>query len=182
MPKWLNPANFCTLLRMILVPFVILAIFFGEHLKAAWIFSAAAVTDLLDGELARHFGWSTPAGAYFDPIADKLLLSGVFLALAGAGSVPWWFVGIVFGRDILILAAAAAALLFTRLRKFPPSRWGKLSTFFQIVTAVAWMAHNAFPSAPLGAPARVLIWPSTCLTVWSGIHYAWRGARMLRTD
>jgi cardiolipin synthase len=91
-----------------------------------------------------------------------------------------WFVGIIFGRDLLILAAAGVALLATRLRAFPPSVWGKASTFLQIVTAVAWMAKSA-TDLPLASDAAVaLLWPSSAVTVWSGIHYAWRGFRMAR--
>ena len=97
----------------------------------------AALTDILDGAVARRFRLATPAGAWLDPVADKCLLSGVFLALAAAGTVPWWLVGIVFGRDFYILAGAATVMLLTPVRKFPPSIWGKVSTLVQIVTAVA---------------------------------------------
>src|SRR5579883_2909018 len=107
--------------------------------RALALFAAAAVTDALDGALARRFGWTSTAGAYLDPIADKALLSGLYLTLAVTGDIPWWLVGLIFGRDLLILAAAGLALLFTRLRAFPPSLWGKVSTIFQVLTAVAWM-------------------------------------------
>ena len=99
MPRWFNLANFFTLIRLILIPYVIGAILSGHHSRALELFFVAAVTDVIDGTLARSYGMSTQAGAYLDPIADKCLLSGIFLALGAIGSVPWWFVAIVLGRD-----------------------------------------------------------------------------------
>jgi len=92
---------------------------------------------------------TTQVGAYLDPIADKCLLSGVYLALAWAHLVPWWLVAIIFGRDIYILAAVAVVMLFTPIRGFPPSIWGKVSTFVQICTAVLWMARTIFATKVL---------------------------------
>src|SRR5215471_2053243 len=105
MPSWLNLANCITLLRLVLVPFVITAILGGQHLRAAELFALAAVTDVLDGAAARRLRLASQTGAYLDPIADKCLLSGVFVALAAVESVPWWFVAVVFGRDLYILMA-----------------------------------------------------------------------------
>ena len=69
----------------------------------------AALTDVIDGALARSYGLASQVGAYLDPIADKCLLSGIFLALGATGTVPWWFVAVVFGRDIYILLAVVAS-------------------------------------------------------------------------
>ena len=173
MTRWLNAANLLTLLRLVLVPFVILAILDGRHILALALFAGAALTDVLDGAVARRFHLATPAGAWLDPVADKCLLSGVFLALAAAGTAPWWLVGIIFGRDFYMLAGAATVMSLTPVRKFPPSIWGKVSTFVQIVTAVAWMSGN------VGA-ARAMLWPCAALTIWSGIHYTWRTLQLLR--
>ena len=144
MPRWLNLANTFTLVRLVLTPIVIVAILDKHHLLALVLFFLAAVTDVLDGLAARRLDQRTPTGAYFDPIADKCLMSGVFLALAAAGLAPWWFVGIVLGRDVYILLGALIFLAFTRIRKFPPSMWGKASTFVQIVTVVTWLVRDAF--------------------------------------
>jgi cardiolipin synthase len=173
MPRWLNAANLLTFLRFVLVPFVILAILDGRHTLALALFAVAALTDVLDGAVARRFRLATPAGAWLDPVADKCLISGVFLALAGAGTVPWWLVGIVFGRDFYILAGVAIVMLLTPVRKFPPSIWGKASTFVQVLTVVAWMAGSV-------GPARAMLWPCAAFTIWSGIHYTWRTIRLLR--
>jgi cardiolipin synthase (CMP-forming) len=167
MTRKVNAANLLTLLRLVLVPFVIFAILDGRHTLALALFAGAALTDLLDGAVARRFRLATPAGAWLDPVADKCLLSGAFLALAGAGMMPWWLVGIVFGRDLYILAGAASVMLLASVRKFPPSIWGKVSTFVQILTVVVSMAGY------VGA-ARVMLWPCAAFTIWSGIHYTWR--------
>jgi cardiolipin synthase len=180
MGRRLNLANLLTLLRLALVPFVILAILDGRNLTAAELFAVAALTDVLDGAAARRMKVATPAGAYLDPIADKFLLSGVFVALAAVEQVPWWFVAVVFGRDLYILIAVGLMMAFTRIRKFPPSVWGKVSTFVQIAAAVVWMARSIFTNAPLGGLATAMLWTATAFTVWSGIHYTWRGIRILR--
>jgi cardiolipin synthase len=181
MPVWVTIPNVLTLLRLALVPFVIAAVLAGRHTRALELFLLAGFTDLIDGAVARHFRSSTQAGAYLDPIADKCLLSGTFFALAAARIVPWWFVLLVFGRDLYILAGVAILMLKTRNRNFPPSRWGKFSTFFQIAAAVAWMVRNAVPGPLLDAAATTLLWASAAFTLASGIHYTWRGAQLLRS-
>jgi len=180
MRAWLTLPNLFTLVRLVLAPVIVYATLDQRAFAALCIFAVAASTDVVDGYLARHFGAATAAGAFFDPIADKLLLTGVYLALALGASVPWWLVGVIFGRDLLILAASAVALLTTKVRAFPPSVWGKASTFFQILTAVAFLGRAAFGSALLHNVSVALIWPTVALTVWSGVNYGWRGVRLLR--
>lgn len=173
--------NLLTAGRLVLAPFVVYCIWSRQHMMAAVLFAVAAATDGIDGFLARRLHAASRAGAYLDPIADKLLLGGVYLALASIRSVPWWLVALIFGRDLLILAAAITALLFTRVRAFPPSVWGKISTFFQIMTAVSFLARNALGTAMLSALCEGLIWPTAAMTIWSGLDYGRRGSTMLRT-
>ena len=180
MPAWLNLPNALTLLRLLLTPFIIQAILSGHHTQAFALFFFAAVTDILDGAAARALHLSTQTGAYLDPIADKTLLSGVFIALAAARMVPWWFVALVFGRDIYILLGVTLFFLFTPIRKFPPSPWGKASTFFQISTAVLWMASNMLGFSSIQTLAVVTLWLSAAVTVASGLHYTWRGMQLAR--
>jgi cardiolipin synthase (CMP-forming) len=182
MSRWLNIPNSFTLLRLALVPFIIQAIVEGRHFAALALFAVAALTDLLDGAAARHFGSSTQAGAYLDPIADKCLLSGVFLALAVASILPWWVVAIIFGRDIYILLAVAVIMLSTPVRRFPPTIWGKLATFVQIITAVAWMARDVLSNTILDAFPAAMLWPCVGFTIWSGVHYTWRGIQLAKAD
>ena len=182
MPRWLNVANFLTLLRLLLMPPIVQAILNGRHTLALVLFVLAGFTDLFDGMAARHWKLETEAGAYLDPIADKCLLSGIFLAMAGAGIVPWRYVAIVFGRDLYILLGAAAILTWTPIRSFPPSVWGKASTFVQIATAVTWMVRNMLEISWLGVLATGTLWISAAFTIWSGVHYTWRGIQVVRVD
>lgn len=172
--------NLLTIARLLLAPSVFRAITDGRHTAALVLFFCAALTDGLDGVLARRFGQTTSAGAFLDPIADKVLLSGVYLALAIAGSVPWWLVMVILGRDVFLLASSGIVMLFTDFRQFKPSVWGKISTLLQIVCAIAWMVRNAGISPQLNSVALVLVWPTAVVTLWSGVHYSWRTIRSLR--
>ena len=178
MPRW--APNALTCLRLLLAPFVIQAIWKGHAAAALVLFACAAATDGLDGFIARRFELASARGAYLDPIADKILLSGVYLALAASGSVPWWLVGLIFGRDVYILLGASLFLRFTPMRKFPPSSWGKTSTFLQVVTAVLWMARNWLGGPVLYALAIAFLWPCAAFTLASGLHYTWRGIQLAR--
>ncbi|HTA71583.1 MAG TPA: CDP-alcohol phosphatidyltransferase family protein [Bryobacteraceae bacterium] len=169
--------NLFTLARLILAPFVVLAILNAHYGRAIVLFFAAGITDVIDGLLARRLGESTPAGAYFDPVADKILLSAIYIALGVVRAIPWWMVALVFARDILILAMAAYGLLFTSVRRFPPSVWGKISTFLQIGAALVVMgARDGIP-----APVDLALWLMVAGTAWSGVHYVWQGIHILRT-
>jgi cardiolipin synthase len=171
-----NLPNLFTLARLLLTPFIASDILSGRYARAIILLFAAGFTDVMDGYLARRFKISTRAGAYFDPIADKILLSAIYISLGAAGAMPWWIVGIVFGRDVLILAMAAYGLLFTQLRKFPPSVWGKISTFLQIGAALVVMGARAGIAAPVTLALYLMVFG----TIVSGIHYVWRAVVLLR--
>ncbi len=172
--------NLLTIARLLLAPFIFAAIVSGRHVLALTLFAVAALTDGLDGLLARRIHQITPLGAYLDPIADKVLLSGVYISLAVAGSIPSWLVVLILGRDIFLLATSGIALLFTAYREFRPSVWGKASTFVQIACATTWMARGALNLPSLDVLAPALVWPVAAITVWSGLHYSWRGFRFLK--
>ena len=173
-----NLPNLFTLIRLFLSPFVARAILAGYYGQAIILFFIAGVSDAVDGFLARRLGESTPLGAYFDPIADKILLSVIYLSLAAARAIPWWMVTVVLGRDVLILAMACYGLLFTSVRKFPPSVWGKISTFLQILAALVVLgSHYGVP-----APVDFVLWLMLSGTIVSGFHYAWRAMMLLRAN
>ena|ERR1051326_909372 len=180
MSGWINLANLFTLLRLALAPVIVWAILQGSHLLALVLFVFAGFTDVIDGALARGFGQVTQWGAYLDPIADKCLLSGIFLALGSSGIVPWWFVAVVFGRDLFILLGVLGFLSLTKVRAFPPSVWGKASTFIQICTAVVWMTRNTLHSPVLDALASGMLWVCAVFTIWSGFDYTLRGIQLTR--
>jgi cardiolipin synthase len=176
-PRWLNVANLITLARLAAVPFAVRAILLEEHSRALAIVLVAGLTDAVDGAVARRFGVASSVGAYLDPIVDKLFLSAVYISLAMISSVPWWLVVEIFARDFLILATSGAAMLFLHIRRFPPSIWGKASTFLQILCALVIMIGNALPDSTAARWSGALIWPVAILTGFSGLHYLWRGFR-----
>jgi cardiolipin synthase len=173
--------NLLTLARLALAPYIAWLIVAGHARTALYLLVAAGLTDVADGVVARRFGWTSASGAYLDPLADKVLAAGVFLALGVAGAVPWWLVVIVFGRDVLILATAGAFLAFSRVRGFEPSVWGKISTVCQVTTAGFAIGNLAYPHLGVGWIVNALVWAAAAATIWSGAHYSWRAvARQAR--
>jgi cardiolipin synthase (CMP-forming) len=124
--------NQLTLLRMIFVPFIVIHLVEGRYLWALVVFVIAGFSDGLDGLLARTLHQQTLLGQYLDPIADKLLLSTIFLVLSILRKIPWKFTVLVFSRDISILAASAVLFAIAGLRNFRPSIFGKANTVSQI--------------------------------------------------
>ncbi len=170
---WTVP-NLITAARIALAPYVAWLMATGRARAGLYWLIAVGLTDIVDGFLARRFGWTSAAGAYLDPLADKVMAGCVYLALGFAGAIPWWLVGIVFGRDILIVAAAGLFMAFTEVRKFEPSVWGKLSTFCQLTAAGFAIGDLAYPDLHVGWIVRILVWVAAAATVWSGTHYLWR--------
>src|SRR5580698_10753025 len=134
--------NQLTFLRLMFLPFFIMAIHYERYGWALVIFVVAGASDALDGLLARGLNQRTPLGAYLDPIADKLLLSSSYFVLALKDKIGWWLAILVLGRDVLLLAACAVILLTVGYRPFPPSIWGKLTTFFEILLIVVVLVQG----------------------------------------
>lgn len=177
MLNWLNPANLLTLVRIAVMPVLIHAILDGRNERALWVLFVAALTDAADGAVARRFEFKSRFGAYLDPIADKLLLVGIYLALAFIGRAPVWLVAMIFVRDVLIVLVAAIGLFFLGRSSYPPSLWGKASTFFQLTYALALMAHNVWPGSPTRWLESPLMLAVAVFTTVSGLHYCWRAWR-----
>src|SRR5216683_6796237 len=139
--------NQLTFLRLGFLPFFIISIHYRRYDIALAVLIIAALTDGLDGLLARSLDQKTALGAYLDPIADKLLLSSSFVVLALNRKISWWLTILVLGRDILLLTSAAVILVVAGYRPFPPSIYGKLTTTVQIllVFAVVLLAVTEWP-------------------------------------
>ena len=127
--------NILTLLRMVLVPVVVWLMISREFESAFWLFVFAGATDAVDGFLAKRFDQATLLGAYLDPVADKLLLVGVFVTLGMVGGLPSWLVVLIVSRDVMIVIAFAVAYLVGRPVKVRPLMVSKLNTAAQIVLA-----------------------------------------------
>ena len=169
--------NLLTAARLVAGFFAFRAILSLEFVAALVLAVAAGITDALDGYLARRYGWISRLGAWMDPVADKILLSGAFLCLGSVRAVPVCVVYVVLGRDVWILAGAALAFVVTGRRDFPPSRLGKASTAVQIVNVAAVLAANAAPIPGLALAAAWLYYATATMAVLSAAHYTWRMIR-----
>ena len=173
----MNVPNFITLIRIILVPVMLIFILEGKNLFALLTFAVAAISDGLDGFIARMFNQKTRLGAFLDPIADKLLLSTSFIVLAIYGLAPKWLAIMVVSRDLLILTGIGILAWDTDFPKIKPTFDGKATTFFQIVTIGFLLAHDYMESFQwLYMP---LIICTAVLTAISGVRYIIIGFRIL---
>lgn len=179
---WLTIPNLLTLARIVLTPFILIELARGHWLAGGWMFGAAAFTDALDGWLARGFGAQSKVGQYLDPIADKLLLTCIYIGLTLGGAVPRWIVLLIVARDLWILLLSGFALRFTGFRDLQPSVWGKASTFFQIMAAVAMMAARAYENDWFLKISAMLLAGVVVLAVVSGLNYSLRGLHFYRVS
>ena len=177
---WLTIPNLLTLVRILLTPFILIELARGNYLVGGWTFGAAAFTDILDGLLARRFGGESKIGQYLDPIADKILLTCIYIGLTLGGAVPLWIVVLILARDLWILSLSAIALRFTQFRELQPSVWGKASTFCQVMAAVAVMAARAYENSIFLRISTALIAGVGVLAIVSGFDYSMRGIAYLR--
>ena len=127
--------NLITLGRILLVPVVVWAIAAGELTFAFGLFVAAAISDAVDGFLAKRFGMQTELGAYLDPLADKVLIVSIYLTLGITGIIPRWIVILVVSRDIMIVGAVLLSWLVDKPMRVKPLMVSKLNTAAQIIYA-----------------------------------------------
>ena len=167
----LSLPNQLTMFRLLLLPFILIAMIYGRHKTALALFLVAAATDVIDGTIARRFGQKTELGAYLDPLADKLLLSSAFIAQAVIGAIPWWLTILVISRDVVILGTVAVIMLATPIRDFQPGSFGKLNTVVQATTISIVILNNAHPTELAVAVIGVLIWAAAATTLASSADY-----------
>lgn len=140
----INLPNFITLGRVISVPFVFWLLLSGEAKMAFLLFVAAGVSDAVDGFLAKRFNWQTTLGAYLDPLADKLLIVSIYIALGAREQIPLWLVIAVVSRDVLILAAVMLSWLLDHPVVIKPLLVSKLNTAAQLILASTVLADEGF--------------------------------------
>jgi cardiolipin synthase (CMP-forming) len=165
--------NLLTLARICLAPFLVAAILEGRFALSFYLFLAAGLTDALDGALARLLKQRTMLGQYLDPVADKLLLSTLFLVLMHMGLIPVRVTVMVFGRDVGILVVAAILYAAAGRREFIPSIFGKANTFAQIAAVAAVLLHQLTAARWVAEVRMIALGATMVLTVVSGLHYAW---------
>jgi cardiolipin synthase (CMP-forming) len=170
----LNIPNFITVGRVILVPVVFWLLVSGRVQAAFFTFVVAGISDGVDGYLAKRYGWTTELGAYLDPLADKLLLVSIFVAMGVLGELPSWLVIGVVSRDILIVAAIMLSWLMDNPVRIRPLAVSKINTAAQLVLASTVLADVGFELG-LVTLRWVLIWATAILTLASLAAYmrAW---------
>jgi cardiolipin synthase len=164
--------NQITLLRLGFLPVFLTLISYGRYQWALFVLVVAGLSDFIDGLLARKLNQRSSLGAYLDPIADKLLLSSSFVILAYKTRIAWWLTIIVLSRDILILIVAVVILLISGYRPFPPSIFGKLTTFFEIVLVFTVVLNAAYPSFHSRLLHNALVDVVTVFAIGSAVHYS----------
>ena len=175
---WQNTANILTLARLACIPLLLLLLAEGEADAAFYVFAAAAVSDALDGFMAKRFTGVTAVGAVLDPLADKLLITALLAALALNGDIPVWLFALTLLRDVLIVAGVALLRLAVPAFRIVPHPLGKLCTFAQLCLGGAALAGlSAVPALAALVPA--LIHVTAALTVLSGLAYLATGRRAL---
>ena len=174
--------NQLTLLRMSFLPFIVIKLVDGHYGVALTLFVLAGMSDGLDGLLARALKQQTVLGQYLDPIADKMLLSTVFLVLSILHKIPWKYTVVVFSRDISILAASTVLFAIAGLRDFRPSIFGKANTFAQVAAVFFVLMLQIRPERWIDIARLTFLHATFIFTVISAIHYVYLVGKRLRAN
>lgn len=178
----LTAPNQLTLLRMVFVPFIVIELVEGRYFRALLLLVIAGLSDGLDGLLARKLHQQTLLGQYLDPIADKLMLSTLFLVLSILRKIPWKFTVLVFSRDISILAASAVLFAIAGLRNFRPSIFGKANTFSQIAAVFFVMLFCLRPERWILITRTLFLRATFAFTIISALHYVFLVQHRLKSN
>ncbi|WP_053957379.1 CDP-diacylglycerol--glycerol-3-phosphate 3-phosphatidyltransferase [Inediibacterium massiliense] len=177
----MNLANKLTIARIFLVPLFMLVLLnkipYGMYI-AAGIFTIAALTDTLDGYIARSRNQVTKFGKFMDPLADKLLVTAALVCLVQMHKLPAWIVVVIISREytISILRAVAASEGIV----IAASWWGKAKTLTQIIAIVAILLNN-YPFSLIHFPfSTIMLWVAVILTIVSGIDYLYLNRHVLK--
>ena len=180
--QMLTAPNQLTLLRMIFLPFIVINVVGHHYVWALVLFVLAGLSDGLDGLLARKLHQQTQLGQYLDPIADKLLMSTMFLVLSieHRALVPWKFTVVVFSRDISILLVSGVLFMIAGLTDFRPSIFGKANTFAQVAAIFFAMLMLVMPVLWVDIARKTFLKATFVFTILSAVHYAFLVQHRLR--
>lgn len=179
-PSNWNVPNILTVVRIILVPIYVVLMFLGPEefswrLAATIVFTAAMLTDLADGHIARKYSLITDFGKLWDPIADKALTGAAFITLSILGDLPWVFTVIILVREWGITWVREVLKKYGTV--MAANKGGKAKTVTQTLALILFNLNLDFLPGPLQVLAWVLMWAALILTVITGIDYlrhAWR--------
>lgn len=171
--------NFITALRLVLVIPVVVLLIQRRFTEALLVFAVAGASDVLDGFLARRYGWFTRLGGWLDPVADKIMLVSTYVTLVWLGLIPFWLLAMVIARDVTILMGGVVYYFWVEKVDAQPSWISKLNTVAQIALVMAVMFDRGVAALPI-AWLEVMIGAVTLTTALSGAGYvATWGARAI---
>lgn len=178
----LSHPNSLTLYRIAAVPGIVILVYFPNRFclfLAALLFSAAAITDYLDGFYARQLGLESDFGKVMDPIADKLLVSSSLIMLAYRHWIPAWIVCVIVGREFAV--SGLRSIISEKGKDVSASWLGKYKTGFQIAAIIPLLFNYSYFGIDLHLVGMVFLWLSLVMTVWSGADYFIRFRSLLKT-
>jgi CDP-diacylglycerol--glycerol-3-phosphate 3-phosphatidyltransferase len=178
--QFLRHPNSLTLFRIIAVPIIVVLMIYPNRwftAIAALIFSAAAITDYLDGYLARQHGLESTLGKVMDPVADKLLVSSAFIMITSHGWIPAWMVCIIVGRELAV--TGLRNIIAGEGQDVSASWLGKYKTGFQIAAVIPLLFHYPYFGVNLHAIGYFFLIGALIFTVWSGADYFIRFRKLL---
>ena len=173
----MNLPNLITLGRLFSVPIVVWLILGGQMKAAFWIFFIAALSDAVDGILAKLLDAETVFGAFLDPIADKALLVGAFLTLGHEGYIVTWLVIMVVFRDLVIVGGAILFQTVTKTLTMQPLLISKVNTFVQLTFAIVVLLVEAYRIED-GFALEIIGYIVAITTLWSGTAYVFTWSQM----
>lgn len=162
--------NIITLLRILLVLPIMFLLSRQQYDVVLWLFLIAAISDAVDGYLARRYHWQSSVGAMLDPLADKVMLVGCYLILGWMVLLPWWLVALVIFRDVVILTGALVYRWRCGELKMTPSLISKVNTILQMLLGL-WVIVSAAGVDTWQWLLQALIMLVALSTLWSGIDY-----------
>ncbi|WP_422475240.1 CDP-diacylglycerol--glycerol-3-phosphate 3-phosphatidyltransferase [Endozoicomonas sp. ALB032] len=177
----MNIPNTLTMLRVVLVPFLVLIFYLPIEMRytlCAGIFAAAAVTDWFDGYLARRWNQTTPFGAFFDPVADKIMVATALCLLVDEFRAAWMTIPavIIIGREIVISALREWMAEIGKRTSVAVNMIGKFKTVGQMMAITLLLLAPAPLESMIGYIGLALLYISAILTLWSMyvyLHAAW---------
>jgi cardiolipin synthase len=169
--------NLITTIRIILAPVFVIYLINDQFLPALIVFLLCAVSDGLDGMVARLMNQRSKLGAYLDPLADKLLLVAAFVTLSVRGYLPAWLTVLVFSRDTIILLGVLVLFLNRMEFSIKPTPVSKITTWLQFITVLAVLSQSYMSSLTKFYP--YIFYLTALLTISSGLHYMHNWFRMI---
>ena len=187
----LNIPTSLTWLRILMIP-VFVGVYYlpdawlapaGKNWLAMTVFAVAAITDWLDGYLARKLGLASAFGAFLDPVADKLMVASALIVLVALGRAEAWLAIIIIGREIAISALREWMAQLGASKSVAVAFVGKLKTTAQMTAIIALLLYEPLiPGVPTPLLGTVALWLAAILTLWSMAHYLKLAAPYLGDD